>query len=116
MRREIHSRRHWQFGLMFFVILVLTVSSKSAHAGVDVQELTALDGKRLGLFGQAWTSEDSVLSRDTSALYQNSQQVLQAQGATLVSDPFVSSGFDALVQSRTPNSDGYASIVYYSCF
>jgi Asp-tRNA(Asn)/Glu-tRNA(Gln) amidotransferase A subunit family amidase len=54
----------------------------------------ALKGKRIGLYGPGWRSgANGVLSPETQALYDKAVQLLEAQGATVVEDPFAGSGF-----------------------
>ena len=60
----------------------------------------ALRGKRLGLYGRGWSLAD--LSDETSALYQKAIRELEAQGATLVVDPFAGSGFAELALPGQP--------------
>lgn len=55
---------------------------------------TALKGKRIGLYGPGWRSGTAgELSPDTQALYDKAVKELEAQGATVVEDPFAGSGF-----------------------
>lgn len=57
----------------------------------------ALKGKRVGLYGPGWrTGNNSVLSPETAQLYADAVEKLEAQGATVVEDPFAGSGFAAL--------------------
>jgi Asp-tRNA(Asn)/Glu-tRNA(Gln) amidotransferase A subunit family amidase len=54
----------------------------------------ALKGKRIGLYGPGWRSgANGVLSPETQALYDKAVQQLEAEGATVVEDPFAGSGF-----------------------
>jgi amidase len=54
----------------------------------------ALKGKRIGLYGPGWRSGSTgELSQETAALYADAVKKLQAQGATIVTDPFAGSGF-----------------------
>ncbi|KMO16930.1 amidase [Methylobacterium indicum] len=55
---------------------------------------TALQGKRLGLYGPGW--RDRPLSPETADLYARAQGEIAARGAALVADPFAGSGFAAL--------------------
>jgi aspartyl-tRNA(Asn)/glutamyl-tRNA(Gln) amidotransferase subunit A len=55
---------------------------------------TALQGKRLGLFGPGW--RDQPLSHGTAVLYARAQHEIEARGATLVADPFAGTGFAAI--------------------
>lgn len=50
-----------------------------------------LKGKRVGLYGPGW--RDQPLSEETEKLYARAQGEWQAQGATLIEDPFRGSGF-----------------------
>lgn len=59
----------------------------------------ALRGKRLGLYGPGWRAQP--LSTETSTLYDRAQEELVANGAILVADPFVGSGFAAIAQPVT---------------
>jgi Asp-tRNA(Asn)/Glu-tRNA(Gln) amidotransferase A subunit family amidase len=57
----------------------------------------ALEGKRIGLYGPGWrTGNNSELSPETAQLYADAVEKLEAQGATVVEDPFAGSGFAAL--------------------
>ncbi len=55
---------------------------------------TALQGKRLGLYGPGW--RDSALSEECAALYKRAQNEIAARGATMLEDPFAGSGFAAI--------------------
>ena len=57
----------------------------------------ALRGKRIGLYGPGWRNQP--LSTEAAALYGRAKGELEAQGAVLVEDPFLGSGFADL---RTP--------------
>ena len=57
----------------------------------------ALRGKRIGTYGPGW--RNLPLSEEASRLYQRALGELEAQGALLIADPFVGSGFASL---RTP--------------
>lgn len=61
---------------------------------------TALQGRRLGLYGPGWRG--TPLAAETGALYQAAQQALQARGAVLVADPFAGSGFAELALVDEP--------------
>ncbi len=56
--------------------------------------LTALKGRRLGLYGPGW--RDRGLSEDCTALYRRAQREIAARGAVLLEDPFAGSGFAAI--------------------
>jgi amidase len=62
----------------------------------------ALAGKRLGLYGPGW--RDQPLSDETIALYARARAEIEAQGATLIADPFAGSGF---AQLRAPTGDSH---------
>lgn len=54
----------------------------------------ALRGKRIGLYGPGWRSgTNGELSPETQTLYDKAVKELEAQGATIVEDPFAGSGF-----------------------
>ena len=64
---------------------------------------TALQGKRIGLYGPGWrVGANSELSPETAELYAEAVETLEEQGATVVADPFAGSGFSAL---RTNGGD-----------
>lgn len=57
----------------------------------------AFEGKRIGLYGPGWrVGDNSELSPETAELYAKAVDKLEAQGATVVEDPFAGSGFAAL--------------------
>jgi Asp-tRNA(Asn)/Glu-tRNA(Gln) amidotransferase A subunit family amidase len=62
-------------------------------AGLDA---TALNGKRLGLFGPGWRNQP--LSEEATRLYRRAMGELEARGAVLVEDPFLGTGFAAVGQ------------------
>ncbi len=63
----------------------------------------ALQGKRIGLYGPGWrVGANSELSPETAELYAAAVRKLEAQGATVVEDPFAGSGFAAV---RTAGGD-----------
>ncbi len=54
----------------------------------------SLKGKRIGLYGPGWRSgPNGVLSPETQTLYDNAVNLLEAAGATVVTDPFAGTGF-----------------------
>ena len=63
----------------------------------------ALKGVRLGLYGAGWRTQP--LSAEAQALYARAADELKAQGAILVDDPFVGSGFAGLRRTVTPDSN-----------
>lgn len=69
---------------------------------------TSLEGKRIGLFGTGF--KNVTVSPETQALYNNAVAVLQAQGATVVSDPFAGTNFTSL--GATFSSLGSLSLPY----
>ncbi len=71
---------------------------------------TALQGKRLGLFGQGF--KDVVLTDETQALYDQAISVLEAQGAILVDDPFAGSGFVEAISSDLRGLSGFETLPY----
>ena len=67
-----------------------------------------LKGKRIGLYGPGWRNQP--LTKETQALYERAVKELEAQGATVVADPFAGSGFTAFVKAA--GSVGIESVVY----
>jgi aspartyl-tRNA(Asn)/glutamyl-tRNA(Gln) amidotransferase subunit A len=63
----------------------------------------ALAGRRLGLYGPGWRTQD--LARTTQGRYAAAQQQLAALGAVLVEDPFRNSGFAQLRETTPPFAD-----------
>jgi len=74
----------------------------------------ALTGARVGLYGPGW--RDQPLSTETQNLYDRAVEELKAQGAVVIEDPFLGSGFAALrkTTSPLPNFDarGMESVPY----
>ncbi len=73
---------------------------------VSALDDTALEGKRIGLFGPGF--EDVELTPETQTLYDQAIEVLTEQGATVVEDPFAGSGFADL----SPEDRGFATFPY----
>ena len=73
-----------------------------------------LKGIRLGLYGPGWRNQP--LSAETKRIYDRAAQELEAQGAVLVDDPFVGSGFAELRQTTLPlpnfDARGMESVPY----
>ena len=65
----------------------------------------ALEGARIGIYGPGYNNVQ--LAPETQALFQRELSVLEAQGATLIQDPFAGSGFFELTQN-TPNSGTFS--------
>lgn len=61
---------------------------------------TALEGKRFGLVGEGWRTSFLPLAPETEALYMEAITMLEAQGAEVVEDPFLGSGFLELYRKR----------------
>ena len=74
----------------------------------------ALTGARVGLYGPGW--RDQPLSTETQNLYDRAVEELKAQGAVVVEDPFLGSGFAALRQTTSPlpnfDARGMESVPY----
>lgn len=70
-------------------------------AGLDA---ATLKGKRIGLYGPGW--RDQPLSQETQSQYLRAQAELSAQGAILVEDPFLGSGFAGLRQPTSLSLSG----------
>ncbi|MBU8906504.1 amidase family protein [Desertibacillus haloalkaliphilus] len=69
---------------------------------------SALDGKRIGLFGAGW--RDVELTEETAELYNLAIQQLESQGAEVVDDPFAGSEFANYVEEA--GNVGYESFFY----
>ena len=54
---------------------------------------TALAGRRFGLVGEGWRTSYLPLAPETEALYREAIAVLEAEGAEVVHDPFLGTGF-----------------------
>jgi Asp-tRNA(Asn)/Glu-tRNA(Gln) amidotransferase A subunit family amidase len=67
---------------------------------VDMLSDTALVGKRFGLVGQGWRTSFLPLAPETEVLYWRAVAALQAQGGTVVEDPFLGSGFVEMYRDR----------------
>jgi Asp-tRNA(Asn)/Glu-tRNA(Gln) amidotransferase A subunit family amidase len=74
----------------------------------------ALQGKRLGLYGNGWRNQP--LSAEAEALYARAKEELRSLGATLVEDPFAGTGFAELRQPTPPlvnfDARGFESVPY----
>ncbi len=105
------------------VLAGYTAEDPKTLAGVGMKPLLgytsklhkdALKGVRLGLYGAGWRNQP--LSTETQNLYDRAVEELKAQGALVVEDPFLDSGFSALRQptSPLPNFDarGMESVPY----
>ncbi|MXX57072.1 MAG: amidase [Gemmatimonadetes bacterium] len=62
--------------------------------------VTAIRGKRFGLVGQGWRESFLPLAPGTEALYSEAVQVLEAEGGTVVEDPFAGRGWVELYGDR----------------
>jgi amidase len=69
---------------------------------------TSLKGKRIGLYGPGWRSEE--LSEETKELYARAIKELESQGAEVVTDPFAGTGFADYVKNAP--SQGRESFFY----
>ncbi|NHC44427.1 amidase [Motilibacter aurantiacus] len=75
---------------------------------------TALQGKRIGLYGPGWrTGNNSALSPETAKLYAKAVENLKKQGAIVVEDPFAGSGFNELRSSGVTNAGNNWAIEQY---
>jgi Asp-tRNA(Asn)/Glu-tRNA(Gln) amidotransferase A subunit family amidase len=54
---------------------------------------TSLQGKRFGLLGPGWRTSNMPMAPETEAAYRRAVEVLKAQGAEVVEDPFLNSGW-----------------------
>lgn len=57
-----------------------------------------LKGKRVGLYGPGWRTQE--LSDETKKLYASAIEILKAQGAEVVEDPFAGTGLAEYVSSK----------------
>ena len=57
---------------------------------------SALDGKRIGIYGPSWRNE--LPSPETQSLYESALEVLRTEGAELIEDPFAGTGFRDLAE------------------
>ena len=75
---------------------------------------TALEGKRFGLVGVGWRDNWLPLAPETEVLYRRAITALTEQGATVVDDPFLHSGFVELydAQPRVRSVGAYSMLVY----
>lgn len=69
---------------------------------------TALQGKRLGLYGSGWRTEE--LTEETQELYDRAIEELESQGAVVVENPFEGSGFVEYVEEA--GEVGFESFFY----
>jgi Asp-tRNA(Asn)/Glu-tRNA(Gln) amidotransferase A subunit family amidase len=75
---------------------------------------TALAGKRFGLVGEGWRSSYLPLAPETEALYRDAIQVLEAQGAEVVEDPFLGTTFiEKYRERRSARSGGEDEMLVY---
>jgi amidase len=74
----------------------------------------SLRGKRFGLVGLGWRDEFLPLEEETAALYRKAIEVLQAQGAEVVEDPFLDTGWKELYAARqgVPTTGAHDLLVY----
>ena len=61
---------------------------------------TALAGRRFGLVGEGWRTSYLPLAPETEALYRDAIAVLEAEGAEVVDDPFLGTGFTEKYRER----------------
>jgi Asp-tRNA(Asn)/Glu-tRNA(Gln) amidotransferase A subunit family amidase len=73
--------------------------------------VTALEGKRIGLFGAGW-DRTIRLSQETQTLYEQAVAALANEGAVLVDDPFAGTAFDGLSPGPGYDYRGFESVVY----
>ncbi len=71
---------------------------------------TALAGARLGVFGPGW--RDQPLSPETRRLFDAALDLLKAEGAVIVEDPFAGSGFAELMKTLSPDADFKVTLPY----
>jgi len=76
--------------------------------------LNALQGTRIGLYGSGWNPVSP--SPETQLLYDHAMEAIEAEGATLVEDPFLGTDFNRLAMNPFGTGDvrGIESIVFNS--
>ncbi len=62
--------------------------------------VTALRGKRFGLVGPGWRESFLPLAPETEALYREAVRILEAEGGSVVEDPFAGRGWVELYGER----------------
>lgn len=74
----------------------------------------ALQGKRFGLVGTGWRTSFLPLAPETEAFYREAIAVLESQGAEVVDDPFLGSGFvEKYGERRSARSEGGDEMAAY---
>ena len=75
---------------------------------------SALEGKRFGLVGEGWRTTYLPLAPETEALYREAIGVLEAEGAEVVEDPFLGTGFvEKYRERRGARSEGEDEMLAY---
>ncbi|MDE2653366.1 MAG: amidase [Gemmatimonadota bacterium] len=74
---------------------------------------TALGGKRFGLVGSGWRDSFLPLAPETAVLYEDAVQVLEAEGAEVVEDPFAGSGWVKLYEESPRAPSGSHDMAVY---
>jgi Asp-tRNA(Asn)/Glu-tRNA(Gln) amidotransferase A subunit family amidase len=92
-----------------------SVGKTPANGYVQALDANALRGKRFGLVGLGWRDEYLPLAPETEKLYRSAIEVLKAQGAEVVEDPFLNSGWKELYDKRTnvPGVGAHDMLVYF---
>lgn len=75
----------------------------------------ALTGRRFGLVGEGWRTSYLPLDPRTEARYREAIATLEAEGAEVVADPFLGSGFVELYgeRPRVPSQSAYDRLIYF---
>ncbi len=81
---------------------------------VAALDAAALAGKRFGLVGPGWRESYLPLAPETEARYREAVAVLEAQGASVVEDPFAGRGWVELYEERpsVPSVGSHDLLVY----
>ncbi len=76
---------------------------------------SALEGRRFGLVGEGWRDSFLPLAPGTDTLYREAIAALRAQGAEVVEDPFLGSGFKELYSRRpgVPSQGAHDMLLYF---
>ena len=88
---------------------------KPAAGYLSALDPNALRGKRFGLVGLGWRNEFLPLAPETEMLYRKAIEMLKAQGAEVVEDPFLNSGWKELYAKRegVPGVGAHDMLVYF---
>ena len=72
----------------------------------------SLKGARVGLYGSGWRSHNGELSEETKELYETTIAQLKEQGAIVIEDPFMGTGFSELLEKSDYDARGSEALPY----